>query len=132
MSNRYFGKVVSIIDEFSLVMNKGLNDDVSVKDQFIVVGLGAVIVDPDTGEELEQLEVVRGKVVVTHVQDKISTLKSCEVTSSPSTREIKKTTRGGGIAVFGIRDGTTETIKPGVDRLKPLDHPVIGDILIAL
>lgn len=82
MSERYFGKVVHISDKFSVVINAGAEKDVKVGMKFLVVGLGDVIRDPDSGEELEQLEIVRGRAEVVHVQPKLSTLKSIEVDRS--------------------------------------------------
>lgn len=135
MADRYFGKVVNTIDKFTIVMNRGESHGVKAGDKFLVVGLGEVIVDPDTKEELERLEIVRGKVIVTHPQEKISTLRSCEYEKSSDEKEIKKvTSRGGaGLSLFmGAQDTITESIKPGEERLKELAGAQIGDFIIML
>lgn len=132
MSDRYFGKVVNTTDRFSIVMNRGTEHGVKNGDKFLVVGLGPMITDPDTQEKLEQLEIVRGKVSVFHVQDKISSARSCEFERSSDVKEIKKvTSRGGGMVGFlGAQDTVTESIKPGDERLKELNDVQLGDMLL--
>ena len=134
MSERYFGKVVHISDKFSVVINAGAEKDVKVGMKFLVVGLGDVIRDPDSGEELEQLEIVRGRAEVVHVQHKLSTLKSIEVDRQPDTREIKKvTSRSTGIAaLIGPQDVVTESITPSEPVLLELRGAKVGDLVIKL
>lgn len=134
MSERYFGKVVHISDKFSVVINAGAEKDVKVGMKFLVVGLGDVIRDPDSGEELEQLEIVRGRAEVVHVQPKLSTLKSIEVDRQPDTREIKKvTSRITGIAaLIGPQDVVTESITPSEPVLLELRGAKVGDLVIKL
>ncbi len=135
MTDRYFAKVVSARDRYTIVINAGEEKGAKVGDRFLVIGLGETIVDPDTQEELERLEIVRGKASITHVQDKISTLISCEYERSSDVKEIKKVSSkgGGGIVGFlGSQDTVTESIKPGEERLKELTGVQIGDFVIKL
>ncbi|GAB3785887.1 hypothetical protein [Dyella agri] len=134
MSNRYFGKVVATTDRFTIVMNRGSEHGVNNGDKFLIVGIGPVIIDPDTQEELERLEIVRGKVSVFHVQEKISSARSCEFERSSDVKEIKKvTSRGGGVIGFlGPQDTVTESIKPGDEQLKELNGAQVGDLLLVL
>lgn len=134
MSDRYFGKVVATPDRFTIVMNRGADHGISNGDMFLVVGLGQTIVDPDTQQELERLEIVRGKVSVFHVQEKISSARSCEFERSSDVKEIKKvTSRGGGVVGFlGPQDTVTESIKPGEERLRELNDAQLGDLLLKL
>lgn len=134
MSERYFGKVVHISDKFSAVINAGAEQDVKVGMKFLIVGLGDLIRDPDTGEELERLEIVRGRAEVVHVQTKLSTLKSIEVDRQPDTREIKKvTSRSTGIAaLIGPQDVVTESITPSEPVLLELKEVKVGDLVIKL
>ena len=134
MSERYFGKVVHISDKFSVVINAGAEKDVKVGMKFLVIGLGDVIRDPDSGEELERLEIVRGRAEVVHVQPKLSTLNSIEVDRQPDTREIKKvTSRSTGIsALIGPQDVVTESITPSEPVLLELRGAKVGDLVIKL
>ncbi len=136
MNNRYFARVVQIIDPFTIVIDRGHNE-VKEEDMFLVVGLGDVIKDPESGEELERLELVRGKVKVFHIQEKITTLKSCEYQFDRDRKEIKKVKRRGtglGLTIFDHFPGeeTIETIEPGEKQLIPLRDAAIGDYVIKL
>lgn len=134
MSERYFGKVAHIADKYSVVINAGTERDVKVGMKFLVVGLGDLIRDPDTGEELEQLEIVRGRAEVVHVQAKLSTLKSIEVDRQPDMREIKKvTSRNTGLAaLIGPQDVVTESITPSEPVLLEFREVMVGDLVIKL
>jgi hypothetical protein len=135
MNDRYFAKVASVPDNYSIVVNKGSEHGIGVGNKFLVIGIGDSIVDPDTGEELEKLEIVRGKVVATHVQDKIATMKSDEYEKSSDIKEIKKVVSKGGGGIIGLlnsQDTVTESIKPGEEYLKPLTGVEKGDLLIKL
>ncbi len=134
MTERYFGKVVSISDKYTVVINKGSDQGVQVGENFLVVGIGDVITDPDTGEELDKLEIVRGHVIAEHVQPKIATLKSNQYEYSEDEREIKKVISRSrlGLGLFGPEDTVTESIKPGAKHLKTLDRAKVGDLVIKL
>lgn len=135
MNSRYFAKVVTVKDEYSIVFNKGTSSGVKAGDKFLVVGLGEIIVDPDTNEELEQLEIVRGKVEVVHPQEKISTAHSCEYEKDSDKKEIRRVSSSGGFGIaslVGGQDTVTETIKPGEKRLKKLNDAQASDLLIKL
>lgn len=135
MSDRYFGKVVNVQDKFTVVVNVGSDHELKSGQKFLVVGLGQTIVDPDTNQELERLEIVRGKAQVTHIQQKIATLRSCDFDRGRDVTEIKKvTSRGLGVAasLFGPQDTVTESIKPGEERLKELTGVQVGDLIIRL
>lgn len=132
MSERYFAKVVHIQDEHTVVINAGSEREVKVGKKFLLVGLGEIIVDPDTNVELERLELVRGAAQVTHVQAKIATLRSVEFDAAPEKKEIKKTTAHGVLAAFGPQNTVTETVRPGERVLRKLRGIQIGDFAIAV
>ena len=134
MSDRYFAKVASVCDNYTVVINKGSDNGVKEGDRFLLVGVGEVITDPDTGEELEHLELVRGKATAIHVQNKVATLESCEYQKSSDTREIKKVTTKASalLGMLGPQDTVTESIKPGESRLKEFDDAAKGDFAIKL
>ncbi len=132
MTERYFGRVVATPDAYTVVINKGAEHEVKEGQRFLVVGQGDIIVDPETNEELERLELVRGRVSVEHIQQKISTLKSCEYEATKDVKEIKKVTARGGVAMFGPQDTVTESITPGERHLKELNSAQVGDYIIKL
>lgn len=132
MSARYVGKVSQVRDEFTVVINIGSEKGVVEGDKFLIVGLGEVIVDPDTQEELEQLEIVRGKASVINVQNKIATLKSYEYEKSSDVKEITKVTGGYALGAVLGQNTVTESIKPGASYLKELEGVQVGDCVIKL
>lgn len=134
MSDRYFAKVVHVQDKYTVVINAGSERGLAVGKRFLLVGLGEVIVDPDTKEELERLEVIRGSAQVTHVQAKIATLRSIEYDKEPDEKEITKVTARGGFAILsgGPQDTITETTKPGEQILREFRGVQVGDLVIAV
>lgn len=137
MNDRYFGKIVSILDKFTVVIDKGSIDGVKINDKFLIVGLGEIIFDPITKKEIERLELVRGTAIITHVQSKISTMISCSFEKGADVKEITKvTSQGGGLmgtsGLFAPANTITESIKPGEQTRKPLTGVQIGDLLIKI
>lgn len=131
MSDRYFAKVVQVQDKYTVVINAGSLRGVKLGSKFLLVGIGELVVDPDTNEELERLEIVRGSGVVTHVQDKIATLRSADYDKAPEEKEIKKVTSRGSFALLSGGDTVTETVKPGEPVLREFRGVQVGDQAIA-
>ena len=52
MGNILTGRVVKVINEYRLVINKGSDDGVTVNNQFLIYHLGDELFDPDTKESL--------------------------------------------------------------------------------
>lgn len=135
MSDRYFGKIVHVRDKYTVVLNAGSDHGVTIGKRFLIIGLGETITDPDTNEELERLEIVRGKAQVIHVQEKISTLRSVDFERRADVKEVTKvsSSRGFGLAgLAGPQDTVTEVIKPGEEHLKELKDVQVGDFAIAI
>lgn len=137
MNDRYTGKVVNIIDKYTIAANVGTQNNITLGMEFLIVGIGEEIFDPDTKESLGQLEKIRGRAKIIHVQDKLSTLKSIEYTKNPDTKQITKEIRKPYPAlatVASLLGGESETItesiisKPPV--LKELSGVKIGDKII--
>jgi hypothetical protein len=61
-----------------VVINRGLREGVKPGDRFLVFGVGPHILDPDTSKDLGELEVVRGRGLVVHVQEHLATLRTTE------------------------------------------------------
>ncbi len=114
--------VADILTPLKLVLNKGSDDGVTLRDQFMVYGLGAPVKDPSTGEELERLEIVRGVGRVVHLQKKISTLESTETHIVP--RKYKRA----GNPIFPMTMYNTEETRMETET-KPFREPQIGDLL---
>ena len=72
------GKVALIIDERTLVMNRGWRDGVRHGMPFAVVSTLDAVQDPDTGEDLGPWEGVKARLVAVHVQERLTVLAPAE------------------------------------------------------
>ena len=66
------GKIIKIIDDWHIIINVGLNNGVKENMNFAIYEVGDMIIDPDTNEELELLDMVRHNFRIIHVQDQIA------------------------------------------------------------
>lgn len=83
MKNTTF-KIAEIIDDKQIIINAGSNQGIRKGYKFLIYSLGDEIFDPDTGESLGQLETSKGVGEVTHVQAKMSILKSTKIHNPPA------------------------------------------------
>lgn len=119
-----FTKVAKIVSGNELIINKGSEDGVKPGQVFIVYTIGEDIIDPDTGEVLEKLEVVRGTGKAVHVQERIASIKSDM--KSPANRTVRRKPPTFGLrGIFGPEE-VVETIP--FDTLDFVD-PEVGDLV---
>ncbi len=118
-NNIFTASIVKILDDFTLVINKGSEDGVKKGDTFLVYYVEPEeLIDPVSGESLGNLEIVRGSGSVTHVQEKMATIKSNRTESGG--RIIRRAT-GIIASVMG------ETIEHPERQAIPFDDPMVGD-----
>jgi hypothetical protein len=113
MDEKYKGlpKVVAVLDGYRFVINRGSENGVKAGANYLVFGLGGMLKDPDTSDDLGQLELVRGRAKVIHLQEKMATLESTEKTYVPGkVRKIKRD-------LFSLT-GQTEEIEEGAETYK--------------
>jgi len=72
------GKVAKIVDNYTIVINLGKNNGVKMNMKFVIYDEGEMIKDPETNEELGKLELVKGRVEVTNVQEKMCVAETYE------------------------------------------------------
>lgn len=72
MNNYSIFKVIKIIDEYSIVINGGLEKNISKGDDIEIFLEGEELFDPDTGESLGTLDFVKDSLEVTEVYLKFS------------------------------------------------------------
>ncbi len=65
-------KVAKIIDPTTIVLPVGAADGVKEGMEFVIYDLSETIRDPDTGEDLGRLELVKGRVFAENVQEKLT------------------------------------------------------------
>lgn len=132
MSNTYVGAIAHIYDGYKqFVLNKGREQGIEEHHKFIIIEFGSDIIDPETGENLGPLEIVKGKVRVLHVQDKITTLESDELLLAPPTEEFIYNTPNNTKSVWGMSINpnvpTSKIVVEGAKKIKPLGSVKIGD-----
>lgn len=66
------GCVARILSEHELVLNVGRQHGVKEGMEFVIFSESDPILDPQTGDNLGPLEIVKGRVKVFHMQEKIS------------------------------------------------------------
>ena len=69
-------KVAAIIDDTTLVLNAGSSHGVLEGMVFVIFAEHQAIEDPDSGEPLGQWEMVKARVVATHVQERMCTVRA--------------------------------------------------------
>lgn len=117
------GTVAKVVDEYTVVINRGVNDGVSIGARFLIYGVGEEITDPETNESLGALELVRGIGSVTHVQERLSTITSSKTRGPASTvRTIKRNPR----LALAFGDETVEE-RQGEPTVVPFDGAQMGD-----
>src|SRR6266540_3595082 len=67
-----YTKVAKVLNSTSVILAAGSDDGVKEGMEFVIFDLSEMIRDPETGEELGQLELVKGRVYAVHVQDKLT------------------------------------------------------------
>ncbi len=123
--NVFIAKVVKIIDDYKIVINKGSESGVKMNQTFLIYRLAEEIIDPETNENLGNLEVIIGRGIVTHVQEKIATLTSNTVRKE-NKRIIRRNNPNLG-AFMGLLGDSEEIIEPTSDTV-PFEDPQKGDL----
>ncbi|NIF50098.1 hypothetical protein F3J28_20280 [Enterobacter sp. Ap-1006] len=126
--DKYFGKVAYKVDDYTVVINKGSEDGITMHDRFKIVALGDEIIDPDTLESLGQLEIVKGMAKVSHIQEKVTTITSNDYETRPDKQEIVKKPS----ITWGLNTSETVKVTPGERTRKKLYRVDIGDFVIKL
>lgn len=120
-------KIVDIITPTRLVLNCGEEQGVKVGDRFQVYAHGKMIVDPDTGAEIEPLEVPRGPGRVIYVQRKLCTVESTSTTYRTVKREAESPYLNVLKSIGGLTTFPAQTETETISVRAPFDDPQIGD-----
>jgi hypothetical protein len=123
-------RVASVIDDYTIILNKGSADGVQRNDKFLIYGVGEDIFDPETGENLGSLETVRGTARVEHLQERICTVRSNQIVKTPGRKRIiEHTPRSGSLSLaLGMGGNAREEIEYDESiEDKELENPEVGD-----
>lgn len=121
-------KVVKILNQFEVVINRGSEAGVSENDVFLVYALGEEVKDPDTGESLGKLEIVRGRAKVTHVQETMATLRSIETKSEPFDRKRPRLRAARDFFDLNLDQSPDEYVTELVEVPAPFRNAIVGDL----
>lgn len=78
------GKIINIIDQYAVVIDKGEIDGVSVGMKFKIFEYGDMIKDVSTNQDIEKIELTKDVIRVITTQEKISICETAEtVTTAP-------------------------------------------------
>lgn len=134
-------RVIKIIDEYSLVINGGLSDDISLGDEIEIYLEGDVITDPfNEYEELGTLDYVKEKLEVTEVYSKFSVCKKFKQEKIYQPSSLQKALSSAALNLSSISSisslaGSTETKitveKINVDQTK-MSGRKTGDNIIGI
>lgn len=103
-----------------MVINRGSVDGVKAGSSFLVYALSPdALVDPETGESLGELEIVRGRGVATHVQERVATIEPEEIKSR---RRVIRSNP----SLFGMM-GREEVIEEPQPQRGEFEDPQVGD-----
>ncbi len=138
MSN---GRIIKVLNKYKVVTNLGIGN-VELEQKFRIIKLGELIIDPDTKEELGQLEIPCGNVKVISVQEKMSIMESSDYDIKETKRETKIITKHEKRGAFSTNQyldmlstpekEVIETYTPGNRIQKELDSPSIGDMVVRI
>lgn len=84
------GKVLKVLSDTQILINKGAIDGVSKENVFVIYYEGEEIFDPDTQKSLGILEIVCGEGKPEHIQENMTTLISSKYEQKSSKRIIRK------------------------------------------
>lgn len=117
--SNYPATVAKVTDSHTLVINRGSDHGIKKGDHFLVYYVDPEeLIDPESGESLGNLEIVRGTGTAIHVQPKLTTLKSNRVVSKG--RVIRR--QSGVLAAFG-----SEVVEEPEREAMPFERPEVGD-----
>jgi hypothetical protein len=92
-----------------VVVNLGSQHGVNWKTQFVIYTLGDELRDPDTGESLGKLEILKGRGRPKHIQDQITTV-------IPITRKQRRVTKNTNIYSMGGETVEEVDVEEDFDR----------------
>ncbi len=127
------GKVAKVVDEYNIIVNVGSADGVTPNMQFAIFTTGDEVVDPDSNESLGEWELVKGYVMATHVQERITVctgvaLQDGQPAADPSTHTLSAEMTRAHMAPHGSGLRVKLPVNPAEVEGMPLTGPIsVGD-----
>ncbi len=127
MSTPIEGKIAKIVDERTVIINRGAEAGVREGMKFAILAGGDAVADPDTGEALGTWEVVKDYVKASHVQEKISVCTAAK-TVEDSGQKTSKTLSSAMVDVSFDQSGSSG--KLSVRAADMSGRPQVGPITV--
>jgi len=120
--------VIKILNDSKIAINRGSFHGIKDNQRFLVYQVEKEpLIDPDTGENLGNLEIVRGTGKAIHIQDKITTIESDNKVYNK--RIIRRNNSTLNSLLHGLGGSEEEIISPSSDSILPFDSPKSGDLV---
>ena len=68
-------QVAKVLEDGSVVVNRGANDGVADGQSYLIFTPGEEVRDPETGEDLGRIEIVKGRGKVIHTQERLAIIR---------------------------------------------------------
>lgn len=118
-------KIAKIIDDYTIVINAGTNQNLKENQRFLIFSLdGEDVFDPDTNEFLGKLEVTKGTGQATSVQEKMCTIKS-DMTRFATSADVTNYSLLNVLSTFN----EANPLKIGDELLVAFKSPQKGDLI---
>ncbi len=116
--------VVEIISDTRLVINKGQEDGIRQGQRMLIYELSNdELKDPNTGESLGYLEIVKGTGKIIHIQDKMSIIESDQIKSIKRTYYPQASRFSSW--VDSLKPAPLEEVEDKI--IIPFENPQVGD-----
>ena len=128
MSTPIEGKIAKIVDECTVIINRGSEAGIREGMKFAILAGGDAVADPDTGEALGTWEVVKDYVKTTHVQEKISVCAAANMAPDPEQKTSKTLSSAMVDVSFDKSAGNKLNVRAGDMSGRPKVGPIaVGD-----
>jgi len=120
----YPATVIKILDNYKVVINRGASHGICPEQRFLIYSLSEEeITDPESGESLGRLEIVKGIGKVIHVQEKMSIIESDK--KKLTRRKIIKKPAPIFRSISLFAPEIEEIIEP--EEIEPFENVKVGD-----
>jgi hypothetical protein len=121
------GQVAGIVDESTLIINRGSEHGVKPGMRFAVFAEVDEVNDPASGESLGKWELVKGLVAAAHVQEKMTV---CSPPPPEAVRQDDTHTLSSEMVAVSMSGGRSAAAKLQVDRSQMTGRPAAGPVKI--
>ena len=130
MSTFIEGKIAKIVDESTVIINRGAKAGVREGMKFAILAGGDAVADPDTGEALGTWEIVKDYVKTTHVQEKIAVCTAAKTAADSEPRTSKTLSSAMVDVSFDKSSGNKLNIRASDMSGRPQVGPIaVGDMV---